>query len=176
MLNDPNLNHGDIQFINANNSKMYFMHVGCITLVAIARKERSNNKNNEEQDTISKNNYNNEMTQQSIIIGEDGCNGSNNDYYTEAILRMHLEYVYTGIIFTLTNSVQSELEHNPNLDVREVLGSSVRVLRNVLDDSLNLDDGDQTCLFLGGIDVFGPIPNEVCVLYYQWNDECIYTN
>ena len=164
------------------------MNVGCMTLVAIVRKQReqkydhqhpeqfglvrnnsdvseSNNENYQDQDTISKNNYK-ETTQQSII-GEDEYNGSNYDYdyYTEAILRMHLEYVYSGIIFTLTNSVQKTLEDYPSWDVREALGSSVRVLRNVLDENLNLDDGQQTCLFLGGIDVFGPIPNEVCALH-----------
>ena len=100
------------------------MTVGCITMVAIAKKSTNDI-----------------------------------DFYTEAFLRLQLEYMYSGIIFTLTDSVQYMLGDNPTLDVREMLGSTGNVLRGVLDD-INFD-GDQSCMFLGGVDVLGPVPSEV---------------
>ncbi len=129
-MNDQALNFGEIQFINTNNHKIVFMAVGCITLVAIA-------KESERKDG-----------------GDDGgcC-------YSEAFLRLQLEYLYSGIVFTLTDSVQYMLQENPTLDVRVMLGSTEGVLRGVLDD-MNFG-GSQSCMFLGGVDVFGPIPSEV---------------
>ena len=39
-INDESLNYGELQYINANNSQIVFLTVGCITMVAIAQKEK----------------------------------------------------------------------------------------------------------------------------------------
>ena len=127
-INDESLNYGELQYINANNSQIVFLTVGCITMVAIAQKEI----------------------------------GTNEDTHMESVLRIQLEYVYTGIIFTLTDAVQYMLNDNPYLDVREMLGSTDHVLRRVL-NSINMID-DQPFMFLGGVHVFGPVPSDVSTI------------
>ena len=111
------------------------MTVGCITMVAIAQKSQRSQRNTR-------------------IM--------NLDDYTESFLRLQLEYVYSGIIFTLTDSVQYMLGDNPSLDVREMLGSTENVLRGILDAAnFDLDSSDELCMFLGGVQMFGPVPCEV---------------
>ncbi len=191
MLNDSGLNNGDLQFISANESKICFMHAGCITLVAIAKNQRRN----DEMNSSMVKTYDHKVEQYPspntglFTIQHDDCclshddddddeddghedeqnNHNAYDYYSEAILKLLLEHLYSGIIYTLTDSVQFMLEQNPNLDVREILGSSVNVLRNVLNDMSF--HGDQSCIFLGGVDVFGPIPSEVCSIYYHFHQD-----
>lgn len=128
-MNDADLDFGEIEYIDANNSQILFMTVGCITMVAIAQKNSGRNRAT--------------LTTQ----------------YSEAFLKLQLEYVYTGIIFTLTDSVQYMLAEDANLDVREMLGSASNLVRGVL-NGVNCNEY-QPCMYLGGVDVFGPVPSDV---------------
>jgi len=124
---DDDLDCGEMQYINAHKSKILFMTVGCITMVAIVQNDK--------------------------------------DCYSEAFLKIQLEYVYTGIIFTLTDSVQYMVNENPYLDIRDMLGSTSNILRDVLDNLESLKV-DRPCLFLGGVQSF-PISHDVSSTRYN---------
>mmetsp|Transcript_24063 Transcript_24063/g.27464 ORF Transcript_24063/g.27464 Transcript_24063/m.27464 type:complete len:564 (-) Transcript_24063:28-1719(-) len=128
-LHDPSLGNGDIQYINRTKSKIVFVSVGCITLVAIAKKVK------DVEDMYF-------------------------DFYNEAYLRLLLEYMYSIIVFALTDSVQYMLNENPRLDLRELLGSSTNVMKSVLND-MTIDNYAQNERMLSSVSVFGPVPFEV---------------
>jgi hypothetical protein len=150
-LNDESLSNGEIQSINANNSNIVFMTVGCITLVAMASKQL-------------------QCKNEDVLLDSSDAGGtivpitttsttSSLSFYSEAYLKLQLEYVYSGIIFALTESIQHVLHENPTYDVREMLGSTNTMLKDVL-SGLHVV-GDQPCMVLGGVNVFGPVPSEV---------------
>ena len=68
-----------------------------------------------------------------VAIGDE-------EYDTE-FLRLHLEYAYAQIIFTLTNQVNTIFGRSANYDLRTMMGPNVNAsLRNLVDllDLINL--------------------------------------
>jgi len=133
-LNDPNLGYGDIQCINTSSSKIVFMAVGAITLVAISYKHNGPNGHN----------------------GGQQCD-------TEDYLHRQLECVYSTIIFTLTDEVQYMLQNDPNLDISYLLGSTNYKLKRLIDEMTLAEHSSKSCCWIGGVDVISPIPVEVSV-------------
>ena len=101
-----------------------------------------------------------------VAIGDE-------EYDTE-FLRLHLEYAYAQVIFTLTNQVNAIFERSPNYDLRLMMGPNVNAsLRNLLDlfDPINLSgnvnggfnsEGSGYGSFLtAAIECVSPIPPEL---------------
>jgi len=96
--------------------------------------------------------------------------------HNEAWLRLQLEYVYSQVLFTLTDQVQSIFERNPSYDLRTMMGpNEANSIRNLLDrfDPVDLDSGESKTaddpsygsgcgLFLtAGVECIHPIPPEI---------------
>ena len=77
----------------------------------------------------------------------------------EAWMRLLLEYVYSQVLFTLTDQVQAILQKTPQYDLRNMIDSnSTESIRNLLDGF----DGHGCASFLtSGIEVVHPIPPEL---------------
>lgn len=115
-----------------------------------------------------------------VAISDDGHTKHNNDCIeTEAWLRLQLEYVYSHVVFTLTDQVQSIFKRSPSYDLRNMMGHNVNAsLRNLLDrfDSVDLDScgeeegaggGNPTqgtgcgSFLTASVECISPIPSEV---------------
>lgn len=101
-----------------------------------------------------------------VAIGDE-------EYDTE-FLRLHLEYAYAQVIFTLTNQVNAIFERSPNYDLRLMMGPNVNAsLRDLLDlfDPVNVSgdvdggfnsEGSGYGSFLtAAIECVSPIPPEL---------------
>ena len=101
------------------------------------------------------------ITLVAVLTQKDGDLGG--DAGINLRLRLILEEVYCGIIFLLTDSVQEQLIHNPNLDRTGLLGLTtptiltriVKGMRNEAPFASNVGSR------LGGIPIFGPVPYEM---------------
>lgn len=91
-----------------------------------------------------------------VAIAYRGVNGEY-DIETSEYLQLQMEFVYTGILFMLTDHVQYMAKHD--FDVRQMLGSSGEMLRKLLND-MELPETMTPC-YLGGIRVLSPIPSTV---------------
>jgi hypothetical protein len=63
----------------------------------------------------------------------------------QLLMKLRLEYVYSQILFTLTQQVQSILIQNPNYDLEEVLEASETTMRNMLHDTEGRHVGSYSC-------------------------------
>jgi len=77
---------------------------------------------------------------------------------TDDYLRLQLEYVYSGILFTLTEEVQHMAQND--LDIALMLGSCSKKLRYVLDE-MELPWTIDTPWFIGGVNILSPIPGRI---------------
>mmetsp|Transcript_25412 Transcript_25412/g.53539 ORF Transcript_25412/g.53539 Transcript_25412/m.53539 type:complete len:698 (-) Transcript_25412:88-2181(-) len=133
---NPSHRLGDIQSVVAGRRLIVFLSTESLTFVAIS--DRSSSSGNED----------------------------NNEYIdSEAWLRLQLEYVYSQVIFTLTDQVQSIFQRSPNYDLRTMMGPNVNAsIRNLLDrfDPVDSGHGSGCATFLtAGVDCVFPIPPEV---------------
>jgi hypothetical protein len=76
----------------------------------------------------------------------------NHHEFTEAYLRLQLEYIFAQLIFTFTSQVQDALQRNPSLDLRSQLKDE-QMLRGILDDTCE----NPGPFFVGGVQVLYPI-------------------
>ncbi|KAL7466307.1 hypothetical protein ACHAXS_006615 [Conticribra weissflogii] len=133
---NPSHRLGDVQSIVAGRRLITFLSTEALTFVAIS--DHTSYSGNEE----------------------------NNEYMdSEAWLRLQLEYVYSQVIFTLTDQVQRIFERSPNYDLRTMMGPNVNAsIRNLLDrfDPVDSGHGSGCATFLtAGVDCIFPIPPEV---------------
>ncbi len=81
---------------------------------------------------------------------------STGQYETEAYLRLQLEYVYAQIILTLTDHVQKVFQKNPNMDIRNMLGSTHHIMDGILNAAGPL--GNSGPFLVAGVEMVCPVP------------------
>ena len=81
---------------------------------------------------------------------------STGQYETEAYLRLQLEYVYGQIILTLTDHVQKVFQKNPNMDIRNMLGSTHHIMDGLLNAAGPL--GNSGPFLVAGVEMVCPVP------------------
>ena len=92
--------------------------------------------------------------------------------HNEAWLRLQLEYVYSQVIFTLTDQVHSIFKKNPGYDLRSMMGENVNgSIRNLLDrfDPVLYEDEDSNTshvtgcgsFLTAGVECIRPLPPEI---------------
>eukprot|EP00554_Chaetoceros_debilis_P010241 CAMPEP_0194106654 /NCGR_PEP_ID=MMETSP0150-20130528/6625_1 /TAXON_ID=122233 /ORGANISM="Chaetoceros debilis, Strain MM31A-1" /LENGTH=423 /DNA_ID=CAMNT_0038794847 /DNA_START=245 /DNA_END=1513 /DNA_ORIENTATION=- len=162
-MNDPMLEHGDIQFINTSTSKIGFMHVGSLTLMIISYKESyrkeeeinivlteesdcDDDDDNTDTDTdkggeeeIQTNDNGNlrhyqQCHQPTPTTSPQDPDPCEQYCHTEDYLKLQLEILYSAITFTLNDSILRMLEHDPYLDISYLLGSTTGNLRKLMDE------------------------------------------
>jgi hypothetical protein len=77
---------------------------------------------------------------------------------TDDYLQLQLEYVYSSILFTLTEEVQDMAQND--LDIKFMLGSCSEKIRNLLDE-MELPWTTDHSYFLGGVNILSPIPGRI---------------
>lgn len=82
-----------------------------------------------------------------FVAISDRTDGNHN----EAWLRLQLEYVYSQVIFTITEQVQTILINSPSYDLRSIMGPNVnKSIRNLLNEFNPIvhlfDNGDESAL------------------------------
>jgi hypothetical protein len=92
------------------------------------------------------------------IAYRDSANGGEDTIETNDYLQLQLEYVYSGILFLLTEEVQYMAQND--LDITFMLGSCSGKLRTLLDE-MELPWTTGTPYFLGGVNILSPIPGRI---------------
>ena len=99
------------------------------------------------------------MTVGSITLVAISKHRSSRDSETEIYLRLQLEYIYSQIIFSLTEEIQSVYIQNPNYDLTEVLGASDTIMNGILDEASPA--GNVGPYMLGSIETIAPISDDL---------------
>jgi hypothetical protein len=94
----------------------------------------------------------------SITLVAISAVGDTGETETMAYLRLQLEYLFTLIIFTMTEQVQAIFQQNASFDLRTMLGATEGLMRAIVDDAG--PEGNPAPYLLGGAPTVFPLSPE----------------
>jgi Trafficking protein Mon1. len=103
-----------------------------------------------------------------VAIAYKDCDGQCD---TVDNLRLQLECLYSGIIFTMTDVIQyMVLRNDPQFDLIFLLGSANQTLKCIMNDMncFESQSSRKSCCWIGGgggVDIISPIPTEVSTVF-----------